>query len=87
MEGLFACNKDLLDNSIAFMHYAPDDNLIGWIYFILGGHGFIEQNDIEIIVAEIDVNNINVILRVNDKLEESRDFDYIEREDFFRNLE
>ena len=54
------------------MKYAPDDTLIGWIHFILGGHGFTEQNDIEITVAEIDANNINVILRVNDELEETK---------------
>ena len=72
LEGLFACNKDLLDASIDFMKYAPDDTLIGWIQFILGGLGFIEQNDIETTVAEI------VILRVNDEVQERRDFDYIE---------
>ena len=46
LEGLFACNKDLLDASIDFMKYAPDDTLIGSIQFILGGLGSIEQNDI-----------------------------------------
>ena len=75
LEGLFACNKDPLDASIDFMKYAPDDTLIGWIQFILGGLGFIEQNDIETTVVEIDGNNINVILRVNDELQERRDID------------
>ena len=46
LEGLFDNNKDLLDASVNFFHYAPGDALIDWIHFILPDMGFIEENDI-----------------------------------------
>ena len=48
------------------------------IQFILPGQAFIEHNDIELASAEIEADDINVILQVNDELTDRRDFEYIE---------
>ena len=67
LEGLFDNNKDLLDASVNFFHYAPGDALIDWIHFILPGMGFIEENDIIAATDEIEEENVRLMLRVNDE--------------------
>ena len=61
-----------------FFHYEPGDAVIDWIHFILPGMGFIEENDIIAATAEIEEENIRLMLRVNDEAEDRRDFQYIE---------
>lgn len=59
-----------------FFHYAPGDAVIDWIHFILPGMGFIEENDIIAATAEIEEENIRLMLRVNDEAEDRRNFQY-----------